>query len=380
MGLHAVMGSSGHPGHLADENGKTVVLRGVDESGTENYCLTWGPPPIVISPAGGPSPLTQDSLTAMKKWGINAVRIPLNEDCWLGINGVAASAGGANYQSPIQAAVDLITKTNGMYAILDLHISAPGTTQALKQVDMADLDHSVTFWQQVATAYKDNGSVVFDLYNEPVFGNNPQDQQFQCWKTGSTAPNSGACPMVDYAVAGMDTLVSTVRQTGAKNLLILGGPGYSSLLGLWPMYVPTDTLSPPNIAASWHVYDDQGGCTSNAAQTLATLCPATNGNGAQAVMNAGYPIVVGETGYYSCSQAGVGKAWWPIFLSWAETQQISYVAWSWSNGNNPQLLSDTTQFTPNDNGTVYKNFLACIAGKTVTPAASCTTVPSTGCE
>jgi hypothetical protein len=76
----------------------------------------------------------------------------------------------------------------------------------------------------------------------------------------------------------------------------------------------------------------------------------------------------------------VGSAWWPFFLSWAESQAIGYVAWSWSDGNNPQLLQNTTSYTPNANGNIYKTFLGCIAGKTVTPAASCTSIPSTGCE
>jgi hypothetical protein len=373
------MGTGGQPGHLADKNGNVVILHGVNESGSENFCLTWGPPPVVLSPQGGPSPLTQESLTAMKSWGINAVRIPLNEDCWLGINGVASSAGASNYQSPIAQAVDLITNTNGMYVILDLHITAAGTTAAKSQQPMADLDHSVSFWKEVADAYKNNGSVIFDLFNEPFFPSGTTTQQYQCWKNGSTSASSGDCAMVNFAVAGMDTLVSTVRGEGATNLLLLGGTGYSGQLGPWPTYVPTDTLSPPNMAASWHVYDDQGGCTSNAAQTLGTLCP-TSGLGAQAVMTAGYPIVVGETGYYSCSSNTVATAWWPFFLSWADAQQIGTVAWSWSDSNNPQLLSDTTSFTPNANGTIYKTFLGCIESKTVSPLTSCTQVPATGCE
>jgi hypothetical protein len=371
------MGTGGNPGHLATGGGQAIVLHGVDESGTENFCLTWGPPPIVASPAGGPSPLTQDSLTAMKAWGIDTVRIPLNEDCWLGINGVDASVGGTNYQTPIANAVSLITRTNGMYAILDLHITAPGTMQALNQQPMADLDHSVTFWQQVAAAYKDNGSVIFDLFNEPVLDGS--DAGFQCWKNGSTAASSGDCPTVPFAVAGMQTLVTAVRQAGANNLLMLGGTGYSSHLGLWPKYVPTDMLSPPNIAASWHAYDDQGGCTTDPATSLAALCPASSGLGAQAVMTAGYPIVVGETGYYSCS-ASIGPTWWPFFLSWAQAQSISTVAWSWSDANHPQLLTETTNFTASGEGQVLRTFLTCIAGKTVAPLAGCTSIPSTGCE
>ncbi len=376
-GLHAVMGANGQPGHLADQNGNVVVLHGVNESGSENFCLTWGPPPVVLSPAGGPSPLNQDSLTAMKSWGINTVRIPLNEDCWLGINGVASSVGGANYQMPISQAVDLITQTNSMVAILDLHITAAGTTPAESQAPMADLDHSVTFWQEVAAAYKGNSRVVFDLFNEPNLPGTTAQKDL-CWKNGSTAPNSGDCPMVDFAVAGMQTLVDTVRGAGADNLLLLGGNGYAGYLADWPAYVPTDSLSPPNLAASWHVYDDQGGCTSDPATTLATLCPTT-GLGAEATMTAGYPIVVGETGYYRCSSS-VGAAWWPFFLSWADAQQIGTVAWSWSDGNNPQLLSSTTSFTPNANGTIYENFLSCIGKKTVTPLTSCTSMPNTGCE
>jgi hypothetical protein len=377
-GLHAVMGTGGNPGHIADGNGKVVVLHGADESGTENYCTTWGPPPIVISPEGGPSPLTQDSLTAMKSWGLNIVRIPLNEDCWLGINGVDPSVGGANYQKPILDAVNLITKTNGMYAILDLHWAAPGNSVPTVQGAMPDLDHTVTFWQQVATAYRDNGSVVFDLFNEPQMSSGTPDDQFKCWANGSTAASSGDCPMVGFAVAGMTQLLATVRQAGATNLVIMGGTGYSSQLGLWAKYVPTDTLSPPNIAASWHVYDDQGGCTDTAATSVGTLCGAS-GLGADAVMTAGYPILVGETGYYSCPQA-VGQAWWPIFLSWADAQGIGYVAWSWSDGNNPQLLANTTSFTPGAIGPTYQTYLKCIATKTVTPASSCTFVPTTGCE
>jgi Cellulase (glycosyl hydrolase family 5) len=377
-GLHAVPGSNGRAGQIVDKGGHVVVLHGADESGTENFCTTWGPPRVVTSPMGGPSPLTQDSLTAMKQWGLNTVRIPLNEDCWLGINGVDPSAGGANYQNPILEAVNLITQTNGMYAILDLHWSAPGSTLPTGQGSMPDLDHSVSFWQQVATAYKDNGSVIFDLFNEPVMTTGSNDQQFKCWKNGSATPSGGDCPMLNFAVAGMQQLVTTVRQAGADNLLMLGGIGYASQLGLWPAYVPTDALSPPNIAASWHVYDDQGGCTDDGQSTTSTLC-TSGGLGGAAVMNAGYPIIVGETGYYSCP-AAVGQAWWPLFLSWADSQGVGYVAWSWSDGNNPQLLANTTTFDPGGIGGTYKQYLQCIAGKTVTPAVSCAALPTTGCE
>ena len=34
-------------------------------------------------------PADSTSVQAMAAWHINAVRVPLNEDCWLGINGVS---------------------------------------------------------------------------------------------------------------------------------------------------------------------------------------------------------------------------------------------------------------------------------------------------
>ena len=102
----------------------------------------------------------------MAAWGINAVRIPLNEDCWLGINGVAPTVGGIAYRRAIEAYVARLGRA-GMVAVVDLHWSAPGAQLATGQQDMADADHSVAFWHSVAAALRGDRNVVFDLYNEP---------------------------------------------------------------------------------------------------------------------------------------------------------------------------------------------------------------------
>src|SRR5665213_2763520 len=71
-------------GQLVDGNGKTIRLLGVDATGTENACiqnkgLSWN-----IS-----STQAEDDVTAkaLLSWHINVVRVQLNEDCWLSING-----------------------------------------------------------------------------------------------------------------------------------------------------------------------------------------------------------------------------------------------------------------------------------------------------
>ena len=59
-----------------------MLLHGVNRSGTEYQCIKSG------TIFDGPS--AEASVRAMTTWPINTVRIPLNESCWLGINGEPA--------------------------------------------------------------------------------------------------------------------------------------------------------------------------------------------------------------------------------------------------------------------------------------------------
>jgi endoglucanase len=374
-GLHAVMGS-GAIGTIVDKDGKVVKLHGVNIEGPQYMC------DMNAAIFDSISPPTQASVTAMKSWGVNAVRIPMNEDCWLGINGVQGQYGGANYQSAIQTFVNLLTQTNGMYAILDLHYAAPGSTLATQQGLMPDADHTPTFWSQVAAAYKNNGSVIFDLFNEPNTGGDGA-ADYSCWRDGgvacninnysasdlgtgsleaiATCSNNTCSGTASFTVVGMQSLLSTVRTAGATNLVLLGGIGDAWNLGLWPSHVPTDPLSPPNIAAGWHYYDNNAGCNGTCAGPTQYL-QYTDGNlgggsgaGVGGVETAGYPIIVGETGVYATN----GPAWYPGFLTWLDGQGISYFPWAWATNGTPSMISDTTNFTPKDpNGTLYKAHLA----------------------
>src|SRR5262249_40527025 len=74
-GLHVV------GNHIENADGATVLLRGVNRLGTEYQCVH------NVGLFDGPS--TQASVAAIASWkGVNAVRVPLNEACWLAINGV----------------------------------------------------------------------------------------------------------------------------------------------------------------------------------------------------------------------------------------------------------------------------------------------------
>src|SRR2546421_1755078 len=103
---------------LKNDFGNVVSLRGVDRSGTEYACIQgWG---IFDGPNDAAS------VAVIASWHVHIVRVPLNEDCWLDINGVPPQYGGASYQNAIKAYVAVL-EAAGMNVILELHLSAPGS-------------------------------------------------------------------------------------------------------------------------------------------------------------------------------------------------------------------------------------------------------------
>jgi endoglucanase len=309
------LGVSVSGNHLVNQDGQTMTLRGVDRSGTEFACVD------NTGIFSGPSDAA--SVAAMKAWGVNAVRVPLNEDCWLGINGVNPAYSGATYQSAIAQYVQLLNAA-GMYVILDLHWTAPGTTLATDQMAMPDADHAPTFWSQVAAAYKNNPSVIFDLFNEPFPSSSTTDPpttagRWNCWLNGGTA-----CGL-PYTAVGMQTLLNTVRATGATNVVMAGGLNYANDLSEWLQYEPTDPLH--QLAASWHSYNFDS--CSTASCWNSTIAPVA----------AQVPVITGEFGENDC-----GTSYVDPLMTWMNQQGISYLAWAWTTsdscGGFPSLISD----------------------------------------
>jgi len=315
--------------HLVDANGAVVRLLGVNRSGTQYACIEgWGF-------FDGPTDAT--ALSKIKAWGINAVRVSLNEHCWLGINGVSATYSGTNYQTAIK---DYVTRLNaaGLRVILDLHWNAPGTLQALDQQPMADRDHAPAFWQGVASAFKSNLSVVFDLYNEPYPDSNRNTTAaWTCVKLG------GTCPGVTFVAAGSQELTNAIRSTGATNVIMVGGPQYAGDVDQWTAYKPSDPLS--QLAASIHIYYN-----TPASPEWAPCYLLSCWNSIMAPLATTTPIVIGEVGEHDCAFGLISgtslSPTQPSLLDWADQHGISYLGWSWiaNNGVNcaaePSLVMD----------------------------------------
>ncbi|HYZ80094.1 MAG TPA: hypothetical protein VE571_02435, partial [Solirubrobacteraceae bacterium] len=79
--------------HFVNGAGQTIRLLGVNREGTEYACFQG------TGYAVGPEDASDAA--AIASWHTNAVRIPINEDCWLGINGLPKYGTAAGYRQMI---------------------------------------------------------------------------------------------------------------------------------------------------------------------------------------------------------------------------------------------------------------------------------------
>jgi hypothetical protein len=325
---------------LVDSAGTSVVFHGADMSGTEFVCVQgWTDDPFGGQPEDDPA-----TFAAMKSWGIEVVRIPLNEDCWLGING--AHIGGSAYRQPVIKLVrDL--EADGFYVILDLHWSAPGTQEAESQNPAPDEDHAPTFWTSVAQTFKSDPGVLFDLYNEPYFDwiAPAGPDQWTCLWQGCTLTEyvTGGSPNTvdrDWQTAGFDQLSRDIRDAGAPNTIMASCVGWAADCSGW-----TDGSGDPNTVMSWHAYP---GSPSD---------KTTDWNPIIGPIAAKYPVIIAETGDSTSGPI----TYLPALLPWADSHGISYLAWTWNAWSNPSdvLVTSMTAGTPTPGeGAYYRKHLA----------------------
>jgi hypothetical protein len=320
-GLHVV------GNQLQTSDGTTVVLRGVNRSGTEYQCVHGGQ---IFDGAWG-----QSAVAAIANWRANAVRIPLNESCWLN----DANGAKTDYIQAIKLFTDLLHQFH-IVPILELHWPAPGATLALGQQPMPDADHAADFWTSVATTYAGDDGVVFELYNEPYPDSNKDTTAaWQCWRDGCTAtqyamvvnPMTGNASWqptsATYQAIGMQGLVDAVRAVAPNHLILLGGIQYSNSLSHWMDYLPVDPAA--NLAAAWHVYNFNG-CRD-----------ATCWDGAPAAIAANLPIVATELGQRDCQGDFIST-----LMDWLDGHGSSYLAWSWNAGGVCQPATNSSGGRP----------------------------------
>lgn len=314
---------------LVDAEGRPLRLLGVNRSSFEYACVQgWG-----ISEG----PTDEASVQAISSWRVNAVRIPLNEHCWLGINGIKPKLGGDAYRRAVTEYVDVVNRA-GLVAVLDLHWNAPAGRTADRTQRMADADHSPEFWRSVASHFRDRPGVAFDLFNEP------KGIDWACWRDGCTTPGG-------WQAAGMQSLVDAVRAAGATQPIVATGLQYGNDLSEWLEHRPHDPLG--NTAAGFHVYDfnecnDQR-CWDRTVGSVAAVVP----------------VVTTEAGQGDCRSDFITD-----FMRWADRRGVSYLGWTWNTWNcsdGPALIR-TYEGEPTDFGAGVRRHLESVAATAASPA------------
>jgi hypothetical protein len=346
---------------LENTSGQAVFLHGVNRAGTE-YSSSNHDGFYDGTVSHFASERTQ--IGYMKDWGINAEMITLNEDCWLGINGVSSSVsdrsasppkrGCSDTQCPYANAIENIVsadEADGIYPVISLFAMAPGRHLSTGHIDLADNDHAPLFWEEVADFFKNDTDVMFRPEQEPeLFYSTEAD--WQCWAGGDvsystrsdntppTAPTATGRPDecnpegltkydgTGYDAVGMQSMVNIIRGTGARNIIMLPGLGFANMWSCGASQSPStcgalDSATPAirdpdsNLMAEADVYPEGNTCGS-------TSCYDAVYKPVAEVM----PFVAGElgenpaNGYYPTTDVDT-------LLNWLDTNGNGYFPYAW---------------------------------------------------
>lgn len=207
----------------------SIFMRGVNLAGNNRYigATTWA---------------THDGLLYLQNKGFNAYRI---NTTWENMQPQLMGPLSTTNTTGLIANVQQITSANG-YAIIDFHNQMrrknldadPGLVVGESTVTAAMLADG---WAKVATLFKDNPQVIFNISNEP------HDQS-------STT-----------LAASYTTVIAAIRNVGAKNLIVLDGNNYSDP-GSWVSSGNGSAMasvvdSADNLVFAPHMYFDLAGGT-----------------------------------------------------------------------------------------------------------------------
>ena len=296
---------------LLSSQGYRVALRGVNRSGTEYACVEG------FGIFDGPS--DDASVRAIAAWHINFVRLLLNEDCWLAINGIKPAFSGQRYRQAIVNYVGLLHR-HGIYAELSLAWGAPGHMRATSQPRAPDEDHSPAMWKSLATTFKHDSGVLLGPWGEPVV------TPACLLRGGSPCPRPNGTASLRYRTAGMQQAVNVMRSAGYRGPIAIPGINYANDISHWLAFEPHDPRH--QLVAEAHVYG-KNACSSTTCfnQTMAPVAHKV-------------PLIFGETGETfdasSCASSNI-----ETFLNWAEGHGVGYAAWTWDTwGNCHALISN----------------------------------------
>jgi endoglucanase len=182
--------------------------------------------------------------------------------------------------------------------------------------------------------------------------------QWACWLNGCMI-DSVYSGQARYAAAGLQSIVDTIRATGATQPIVLGGLDYNADLTQLLQNLPNDPAH--QLVASSHIYDFVQG--KDVASTF---------TGQIEPIAKQMPVIVGELGERHCNSGTASFTKKVLGLIDAEQKKGNVVGvfeWAWNSGGGwhcptgqygegGPLLITSYNGTPTVMGRVYRNWLA----------------------
>ncbi|MBF6590963.1 MAG: cellulase family glycosylhydrolase [Ktedonobacterales bacterium] len=216
---------------------------------------------------------TVADFTAMRAWHFNSVRLGISPVLWENRANVCPT-GAQAYRQYVREAI-LHAEQAGLYVILTQFLTEPFTdsggdclTETLHggaQYPLPARADSVALWTDLATSYKDDPHVLFDLFNEPYLSGMPSaSAAWALWKWGGSLtidqPPAGTCGAAAgrrYDAWGMQAMVTWVNRLAPDRVVLVGGlERAGSLWGLTHGYALTGT----NLVYAIHAYAPRPCC------------------------------------------------------------------------------------------------------------------------
>jgi len=298
---------------VVDGSGHPFFLRGAQIESAFNYINSWQAGVRLNNI------LNSNVFNAMvHDWKMNIMRLPLSNWIW--------AKDTANYMHQLDQVI-AEANTAGLFVVFDLHDDGKAGSPYGDNADLPKAE-DIPFWKAIASHYKDNNMVMFDIYNEPKATTWPQ------WLHGGGT-------VAGATVVGHQNLVDAIRSVGAKQIIVVEPGSAGGRQNGWAS-IGNYTISDPNIMYSLHVYDNIG---YDAQQDDALWGPILNHHplyyGEWALLPNGYGI----PGYDHCKNIVHSQADQIVqnFMNYMTSRNANWTAWSFTTYH---LIMDYTNFTP----------------------------------
>lgn len=317
---------------MIDETGAAVRFFGVNCAGME-----WD---------SRDSHIEKSVQAALTEWNVNLIRLPVCQDRWFGFGQEQKEK--QNFPAYREQADRIIeaARQKNAHVLFELHWSDMGVWGSrIGQHSMPDLN-SVAFWRDAAYRYRNAENVLFGLYNEP------RHVSWQLWKDGGmvTEKDKKTGTEYRYETPGMTGMIHAIRETGAKNCIVVGGLDWAysfegMLEEVGDLY---DTPEGNGLIFDSHVYPWK---------RLEWDRDVT-------IISKRHPVLIGEYGHYGNdakpqegAQVLPAKEWLFRLFSWIEEHEYSCTAWDFHPYAGPSLIKNF-KYEPTEFFGVYvKDFI-----------------------